>query len=59
MVSRRVSELLQPDIPILPGGHFPEQQVPLVRVGGGGVLQLELQGPPEQGPHAEVGGQGH
>ena len=51
---RRIVEFLQPYFPILSGGHFPEQQIPLVWLGGAGVLQLELQRQTEQGPDVEV-----
>ena len=53
-IGRRGTELLQSDFPILSGGHFPQQQIPLVWLGGAGVLQLELQRPPEPRPHVEV-----
>ena len=54
ILARRGTEFLQSDLPILPGRYFPQQQIPLVWLGGAGVLQLELQRPPEQRPHVEV-----
>ena len=54
VIDRRNSQFPELGVSILLGGHLPEQQVPLVWLGGGGVLQLELQGQTEQGPHAQV-----